>query len=285
MVVKSSLSKINSMGILPMMLITGMGGSYVMYKRREYLNTLDKRHHTREITDKCYMDIGIGNKYAGRIIVGLYSKRVPMTCENFVQLCQGYKVGEGETERLVGYRNTLFYKVQPGRPSSRTIFGGDTVTGSGQSRGMSIYGRKYPDENYHMRFVQDGDLASMGWGPNTNSSHFMITLLPSPPLHGRYVVFGTVLRGMKIVRGIGDQATRTGQLVEECRILQCGLYRDECPPPVPQEFLDTHKPTMTQIDWERYDREVQTRLSEHEKSGERKAGPASPITPAHKLTG
>lgn len=23
-----------------------------MYKRREYLNTLDKRHHTREITDK-----------------------------------------------------------------------------------------------------------------------------------------------------------------------------------------------------------------------------------------
>lgn len=118
-------------------------------------------------------------------------------------------------------RNTLFYKVQPGL----AIFGGDTVTGSGQSRGMSIYGRKYPDENYHMRFVQDGssstalgrhclvvlgDVASMGWGPNTNSSHFMITLLPSPPLHGRYVVFGTVLRGMKIVRGIGDQATRTG---------------------------------------------------------------------------
>ncbi|KAF4661680.1 hypothetical protein FOZ61_003014, partial [Perkinsus olseni] len=229
----------------------------------------------------CYMDIGIGNKYAGRIIVGLYSKRVPMTCENFVQLCEGYKVGEGETERLVGYRNTLFYKVQPGL----AIFGGDTVTGSGQSRGMSIYGRKYPDENYHMRFVQDGDLASMGWGPNTNSSHFMITLLPSPPLHGRYVVFGTVLRGMKIVRGIGDQATRTGQLVEECRILQCGLYRDECPPPVPQEFLDTHKPTMTQIDWERYDREVQTRLSEHEKSAERKAWSASSITPAHKLTG
>lgn len=53
---------------------------------------------------RCYMDIGIGNKYAGRIIIGLYSRRVPMTCENFVQLCEGYKVGEGETERLVGYR-------------------------------------------------------------------------------------------------------------------------------------------------------------------------------------
>lgn len=72
--------------------------------------------------------------------------------------------------------------------------------------------------------------------------------------------------------------------MEECRVLQCGLYRDECPPPVPQEFLDTHKPTMTQIDWERYDREVQTRLSEFEKSGEKRPEHVA-TTSAHKVTG
>ena len=186
---------------------------------------------------RAFFDIGIGEKYAGRIVFGLYNENVPMTCENFIQLCKGYTVGD----KTLGYKNTEFYKVLPGR----MIHGGDTLKGNGTSLGMSIFGPAFPDENYSVNFVQDGDIAMYTNGPNTNASQFFITLSPMQRLHGQFVCFGTVLKGMKVVRDIADQATKLGMMVAPVRIINCGIYDDTNPPPLPL----VRDENMTEAEW------------------------------------
>merc|ERR1719471_1147681 len=119
-------------------------------------------------------------------MIGLYSDTVPLTCENFLQLCKGYRIHD----KVIGFRNTQFHLIRPGA----CLVGGDVLQGSGKTRGISIYGTSFPDENFDMQFLRDGDLAMINWGKNTNSSHFMITLTlqrgvleeggeePGPPL-------------------------------------------------------------------------------------------------------
>lgn len=53
-----------------------------------------------------------------------------------------------------------------------------------------------------MEFVQDGDVGLMNTGPFSNASQFLLTLRPLPPLNRNYVVIGTVLKGMKVIRKV-----------------------------------------------------------------------------------
>ncbi|XP_026194544.1 photosynthetic NDH subunit of lumenal location 5, chloroplastic-like [Cyclospora cayetanensis] len=89
--------------------------------------------YTRSIKDLVYMDFAIGSKYAGRVLIGLYTDAVPLSAENFIQLCQGFKVHD----KILGYRNTQVHKVQQGV----AMLAGDVLTGCG-GEGLSIYGKK-----------------------------------------------------------------------------------------------------------------------------------------------
>lgn len=191
------------------------------------------------IGDRVYMDISIGNQYAGRILIGLYSKKLPLTCENFLQLCKGYWV----KDKMIGYRNTTFHTIRPGS----CLVGGDVLTGTGKSHGISIYGEAFPDESFDMEFLQDGDVAMINWGKNTNSSNFMITLSQQQQFYGHHVVFGTVLKGMKVCREMGECGTRMGRPAIPIRILQCGVVEEgvELPGP-PKDFLPPVGPAMTE---------------------------------------
>lgn len=114
------------------------------------------------------MDVAVGPKYIGRIVFGLYGDDMPLTCENFRQLCKGFRI----KDKVIGYRNTLIYFVQPhGR-----IIGGDIIEGIGTGPGMSLYGPVFPDESWKFHYTQIGDLATFNSGPNTNTSQFMITM-------------------------------------------------------------------------------------------------------------
>jgi peptidylprolyl isomerase len=192
-----------------------------------------------------YFDIGIGERYAGRVIFGLYSDILPMTCENFVQLCKGYKIGD----KTLGYKNTTFTSGKQGL----CLFGGDTLSFSGNTNGMSIYGDKFPDESFAMSFRQDGDLAMDNTGPNTNGSKFLVSLAPMFSFNGMYVVFGTVLKGMKVIRKISEQVAKSGRMVEVVRIVDCGVYDDANPPPIPEYYVSQYNQPLSEVEWERLD--------------------------------
>lgn len=211
--------------------------AYFVYEHFEAQRKVRLYRHA--IGDKVFMDVGIGNRYAGRILIGLYSERVPLTCENFLQLCKGYQV----KDKVIGYRNTFFHNIKPGA----AVVGGDVLTGTGKTHGLSIYGEAFPDENFDMEFLRDGDLAMVNWGKNTNSSIFMITLSSQRILYGHHVVFGTVLRGMKLVREMGELGTKVGRPAMPIRILQCGVIEDdqEAPDP-PAGFMPPAGPLMTE---------------------------------------
>jgi len=44
-------------------------------------------------------------------------------------------------------------------------------------------------------------------GPNTGGSQFFITLIATPWLDNRHAVFGKVVEGLEVVKGIGEVET------------------------------------------------------------------------------
>ncbi|KAK4898886.1 Peptidyl-prolyl cis-trans isomerase B [Elasticomyces elasticus] len=143
-----------------------------------------------KITHKVYFDIQHGDEDLGRIVIGLYGKTVPKTTENFRALATG--------ENGFGYEGSTFHRVI----KQFMIQGGDFTKGDGTG-GKSIYGAKFPDENFKLKHTKKGALTITSW------------------LDGRHVVFGEVLEGYEIVekienvpKGAGDKPSKTVKIAK-----------------------------------------------------------------------
>jgi cyclophilin family peptidyl-prolyl cis-trans isomerase len=130
----------------------------------------------------------------GNIELELFAKETPKTVDNFVTLAKkGY------------YKGIIFHRVI----KSFMIQGGDP-TGTGRG-GESAWGGKFEDEFVpSLVFDKEGILAMANAGPGTNGSQFFITLAPTPWLNGHHTIFGKVIKGMDVVKAIGNVKTAGG---------------------------------------------------------------------------
>uniref|UniRef100_A0A914VIX6 Peptidyl-prolyl cis-trans isomerase n=1 Tax=Plectus sambesii TaxID=2011161 RepID=A0A914VIX6_9BILA len=113
-----------------------------------------------------YLDININKKNAGRLVIQLFADIVPLTAENFRELCTGEK-GVGMGGEVLHYKGAKFGVVQD------TFIQGGELT---HNYGESIYGWRFGDENFIAKHDRPGILSMAHTaGENTNSSLFRIS--------------------------------------------------------------------------------------------------------------
>jgi len=160
----------------------------------------------------------------GDVLVKLEYQKVPLTVANFVSLAEG--TNPKVTDSMKGkpfYSGLIFHQITSisnGDSGDFLVQGGCPV-----GDGSGVPGYKFSDEfpkdstgTLLLRHNVDGVISMVNTGENTNGSQFFITFVPAPHLNGVNVAFGSVSKGLNIVK---DSITY-GTIINKIDIIKVG---------------------------------------------------------------
>lgn len=166
----------------------------------------------KDLEDGLYAEI---ETTKGTILCRLDYEKAPMMVANFVTLAEGKN--QFCSDDMKG--KPFFDGLKFHRVISKT--NGDAEdfmiqTGDPLGNGSGDAGYKCRDEITDMRHDKPGVLSMANSGPNTNSSQFFITLVPTPWLDGKHSVFGHV---------VGDGMTVANAVVKDDEMKKVTIIR------------------------------------------------------------
>lgn len=185
---------------------------YEALAEEAYANYLNSNNH-----EYVYLDVSVGDKPVGKLLIELFLDIVPKTCENFKALCTGEKGESSHTEYKLHYENALLHRVV----KNGWVQGGDIWMKRGDG-GESIYGPVFEDENFAIKHTRRGMVGMANKGRHTNGSQFYITLQPAKWMDTQYVAFGQVIEGTDTLKAIEEQDTMNERPMKEIKITACG---------------------------------------------------------------
>lgn len=150
--------------------------------------------------DFVFLDISIDFCPIGRLVFELYCDACPKTCKNFQVLCTG-KAGFSQSGVRLHYAGSVLHRVV----RSGWVQGGD--------------------ENFSVPHNKRGVLGMVNKGRHSNASQFYITLQPAPYLDRKYVAFGQLIEGTKVLEQLELIPTENERPTQQCIIIDSGdLY-------------------------------------------------------------
>ena len=163
-----------------------------------------------------YFDFNFeGEEKCEKIVLELFNKDLPLTCDNFYKLCIGTKNEEGTA---LSYKGSLINRIS----INSFIQGGDIrIEGP-----KSIYGNNFNDENYNIKHDSRGILGMVKKGnrKHSNECQFYITLCPLKSFDGNFVAFGRVIQGFDVIEKISEMDTYLQRPTKQISIKNCGDF-------------------------------------------------------------
>eukprot|EP00600_Ochromonadales_sp_CCMP1393_P006337 CAMPEP_0174965920 /NCGR_PEP_ID=MMETSP0004_2-20121128/6696_1 /TAXON_ID=420556 /ORGANISM="Ochromonas sp., Strain CCMP1393" /LENGTH=292 /DNA_ID=CAMNT_0016214795 /DNA_START=107 /DNA_END=985 /DNA_ORIENTATION=+ len=171
-----------------------------------------------EITDRVFINIKIANyteesvgknkgaSGSGRVVIGLYGKAAPKSCQIFLDTI----LSDGVTSGVPSYVNSQLSKVTPeGLLVVEKVRGLEIVQIAGTDQyeyGGNLLNYQPILENNGIKHSRSGLLSRKQL---TSGPEFGITLRPSEELDAFHVVFGTVLEGAEVLEALSKIPTYT----------------------------------------------------------------------------
>jgi len=185
--------------------------------KQEYKTRLQSTKHSF-----VYLNITVDKdgKDKGQMVIELFNDLLPITCENFKELCKG-EMKESKMHDppiKLSYQNSIIHRVV----KNGWLQGGDFLGAKGNN-GWSIYGETFEDENYAVRHDKRGIVGMANKGRHSNASQFYITLQETPWMDYQYVAFGQVIEGLSLLDRLEVVETFNERPVTNCTIVECGV--------------------------------------------------------------